>query len=213
MLRFYVHGVWPKKGMPVRFAEGVKVDKATPGCKNAVQSRRISVVAATTSPTKYLAINRGTENELLQPLRFLEIGRNKLRFRETTVVRGRRIAVRATEPHNLHLPYGIDTLESDTIGKKICEEAHRRGAKVVLLPTIPYGTQTNQAKFPFAMNLYPSTVCKIVSDLAESLVLAGICKIMLVEQSWRKRSEWILRESVWPHAGPLVLVQLGTQHL
>ena len=100
----------------------------------------------------------------------------------------------ATEPHNLHLPYGIDTLESDTIGEKICEEAHRRGAKVVLLPTIPYGTQTNQAKFPFAMNLYPSTVCKIVSDLVESLVLAGIRKIMLLNSHGGNDLKWILRE-------------------
>ncbi len=50
----------------------------------------------------------------------------------------------ATEPHNLHLPYGTDCYEADTVGEKICEAAHARGAKVVLLPTVPYGTETNQ---------------------------------------------------------------------
>src|SRR5213595_237761 len=49
----------------------------------------------------------------------------------------------ATEPHNLHLPYGTDCYEGTIIGEKICEEAHRRGGKVVLLPTIAYGTETN----------------------------------------------------------------------
>ena len=39
----------------------------------------------------------------------------------------------ATEPHNLHLPYGTDVYEGTIVGEKICEEAHRRGAKVVLL--------------------------------------------------------------------------------
>ena len=32
----------------------------------------------------------------------------------------------ATEPHNLHLPYGTDMYEGTIIGEKICEEAHKR---------------------------------------------------------------------------------------
>ncbi|MCA9017573.1 MAG: creatininase family protein, partial [Planctomycetaceae bacterium] len=43
----------------------------------------------------------------------------------------------ATEPHNLHLPYGTDTYEADAISSRICEAAHQRGAKVVMLPPIP----------------------------------------------------------------------------
>src|SRR4030042_3587804 len=60
----------------------------------------------------------------------------------------------ATEPHNLHLPYGMDTIEADLIGEKICEAAWDRGAKVVLLPTVPYGTHTNQMEFPTGMTLH-----------------------------------------------------------
>ena len=41
----------------------------------------------------------------------------------------------ATEPHNLHLPYGMDAFEGDLIGQKICEAAWKQGAKVILLPT------------------------------------------------------------------------------
>ena len=73
----------------------------------------------------------------------------------------------ATEPQNLHLPYGADILEADWVGEKICAEAHRQGAKVVLLPTIPYGTETNLQAFPFAMNLNPSTLNAVVTDLIE----------------------------------------------
>ena len=100
----------------------------------------------------------------------------------------------ATEPHNLHLPYGMDTIECNVVGEKICEEAHRRGAKVVLLPTLPYGTQTNQAKFPFAMNLYPSTLGTIIHDLAESLVRAGIRKIVLLNGHGGNELKSVLRE-------------------
>ena len=49
----------------------------------------------------------------------------------------------ATEPHNLHLPYGTDVFEASIVGDKICEAAHNAGAKVILLPTIPFGTETN----------------------------------------------------------------------
>ena len=42
----------------------------------------------------------------------------------------------ATEPHNLHLPYGTDTLEADAIASRVCEAAWNRGAKVVMLPAI-----------------------------------------------------------------------------
>ena len=52
----------------------------------------------------------------------------------------------ATEPHNLHLPYGTDTLQADAIGSRVCKAAWNAGAKVVMLPPIPYGTETNQAK-------------------------------------------------------------------
>ena len=35
----------------------------------------------------------------------------------------------ATEPHNLHLPYGTDMFEGTIVGEKICEAAHRRGGQ------------------------------------------------------------------------------------
>ncbi len=100
----------------------------------------------------------------------------------------------AVEPHNLHLPYGMDALEGDLVGQRICEEAHRRGAKVILLPTIPYGTQTNQAEFPFAMNLYPSTLRAVTGDLVESLVRTGIRKIVLLNSHGGNDLKWIMRE-------------------
>ncbi len=100
----------------------------------------------------------------------------------------------ATEPHNMHLPYGMDLLEGQTVGEKICEEADHLGAKVVLLPTIPYGTQTNQLKFPFAMNLNPSTLGMVITDLVESLVRTGIHKIVLLNSHGGNDVKPVLRE-------------------
>lgn len=100
----------------------------------------------------------------------------------------------ATEPHNLHLPYGMDTLEGTIIGEKICQAAWQQGAKVALLPTIPYGTQTNQREFPFSLNLNPSTLGAVIADLIESLVYQGIDKILLLNSHGGNDLKGFLRE-------------------
>ncbi|MFV2066947.1 MAG: creatininase family protein [Pirellulales bacterium] len=100
----------------------------------------------------------------------------------------------ATEPHNLHLPYGADLFEADTMGEKICEAATRQGAKVILLPTIPYGTETNQREFPLSMNINPSTLSAVVTDLIESLVGHGIRKIVLLNSHGGNELKPLLRE-------------------
>src|SRR5271166_4108306 len=100
----------------------------------------------------------------------------------------------ATEPHNLHLPYGTDIFEADVVGEKICEAAWNRGAKVVLLPTIPYGTQTNQMQFPMTMNLNPATVAIVLGDLVESLTRHGIPKIVLLNSHGGNELKPVLRE-------------------
>lgn len=100
----------------------------------------------------------------------------------------------ATEPHNLHLPYGTDTFEVEVIGQRACERAHARGSRVVLLPTLPYGTETNQMKFPLAMNLNPITVAQVITDLVESLATHGIRKLVLLNGHGGNDLKWVLRQ-------------------
>lgn len=100
----------------------------------------------------------------------------------------------ATEPHNLHLPYGTDVYEGTIVGEKICAAASAQGAPVVLLPTIPYGTETNLREFPLAMNLNPSTLYAVVTDLIESLVQSGIRKVVLLNSHGGNGMKPLLRE-------------------
>jgi len=104
------------------------------------------------------------------------------------------LPVGAIEPHNLHLPYGIDAREGDLVAEKICEAAYQRGAKVLLLPTMPYGTDTNQMEFPFAMNVNPSTLGMVITDLVDSLVKHGIRKIVLLNSHGGNDFKPVLRE-------------------
>lgn len=100
----------------------------------------------------------------------------------------------ATEPHNLHLPYSTDTIEGTVIGERLCEAAWNAGAKVILLPTVPYGTETNLEAFPFAMNLNPLTLFQMITDLSESLVRHGIRKIVLLNSHGGNEFKSFLRQ-------------------
>lgn len=104
------------------------------------------------------------------------------------------LPVGATEPHNLHLPYGIDTKESVVIGEKACELAYKRGAKVIMLPPIPYGTETNQREFPLSMNVNPSTLAILIRDLVDSLVKTGIRKLLILNSHGGNEFKPLLRE-------------------
>jgi creatinine amidohydrolase len=100
----------------------------------------------------------------------------------------------ATEPHNLHLPYGTDCFQCDEVGERICAAAHARGAKVVLLPTMPYGTETNMQRFPLAMNVDPSTLARVIGDLVRTLVTSGIRKVVLLNGHGGNDLKPVLRE-------------------
>lgn len=100
----------------------------------------------------------------------------------------------ATEPHNLHLPYGTDTFQAEAISSRVCEAAWKRGARVVMLPPIPYGTETNQIEFPLSMNLNPSTLGIIIRDLAQSLSQSGVKKLLILNSHGGNEFKPLLRE-------------------
>src|SRR5262249_52496501 len=100
----------------------------------------------------------------------------------------------ATEPHNLHLPYGTDTLQVELIAERACSRAYDQGARVVVLPPLPYGTETNQMRFPLAMNLNPSTVARVIADLVHSLEAHRILKCVILNGHGGNDLKWVLRE-------------------
>ena len=100
----------------------------------------------------------------------------------------------ATEPHNLHLPYGTDLFEATIIGRQSCQAATAQGAKVLLLPTIPFGTETNLREFPLAINLNPSTLGLVIEDVVRSLEKTGIRKVLLLNSHGGNDFKPLLRE-------------------
>jgi creatinine amidohydrolase len=88
----------------------------------------------------------------------------------------------ATEPHNLHMPYGTDNFQVEEIGSRACEKATAAGAKVLLLPTVPFGVNTNHLQVPGAVTLSvrPTTLLAILGDLVDSLERQGVRKLVLL---------------------------------
>jgi hypothetical protein len=60
----------------------------------------------------------------------------------------------ATEPHNYHMPYGTDTLQVEEIGRRACGRAWESGARVALLPAMPFGVNTNHLAVPGGPRLH-----------------------------------------------------------
>lgn len=100
----------------------------------------------------------------------------------------------ATEPHNLHLPYGTDTFEAEHLADACCASASKLGARIVRLPVIPYGTETNLREFPLAMNLQPTTLFRVLHDLVDSLEQSGIRKLVIFNSHGGNDFKPFLRE-------------------
>src|SRR5438477_8017149 len=102
----------------------------------------------------------------------------------------------ATEPHNLHMPYGTDNFEVEAVGRRACERAYGRGANVLLLPPMPFGVNTNHLKVPgaLALSVTPTTLLKVLADLVDALERQGIKKMVLLNCHGGNELKPLMRE-------------------
>jgi creatinine amidohydrolase len=102
----------------------------------------------------------------------------------------------ATEPHNLHMPYGTDTIQVELIGRRACEHAYQRGSKVILLPAIPFGVNTNHLLIPggLPLSVTPTTLLKLLTDLVDSLERRGVRKLVLLNGHGGNELKPLMRE-------------------
>ena len=100
----------------------------------------------------------------------------------------------ATEAHNLHLPYATDVMQSDHLAAEAARLAHEKGAKVMVLPTIPFGVNTGQTDIYLDINLNPSTMTAIVGDVLDTLDRQGIRKFLIFNSHGGNDFKPVLRE-------------------
>jgi creatinine amidohydrolase len=100
----------------------------------------------------------------------------------------------ATEAHNRHLPYGTDTIATAAVSAESARIAWEGGAKVIVLPPVPFGVHTGQLDIPLCLNANPSTQAALLSDLAESVHRAGIEKLVIINGHGANDFRQMIRE-------------------
>ncbi len=86
----------------------------------------------------------------------------------------------ATEAHNYHLPYATDTIQCDALAAEAARLAWEAGAKVVVLPTVPFGVNTGQLDIKLCLNMNPATQAALLADLVHALEFQGITKLVIL---------------------------------
>ncbi len=100
----------------------------------------------------------------------------------------------ATEAHNFHLPYATDNIESDYLAAESARLAWEKGAKLIVLPTIPFGVNTGQSDIYLDINLNPSTQLAILRDIITVLNRQGIYKLLIFNSHGGNDFKTMLRE-------------------
>lgn len=100
----------------------------------------------------------------------------------------------ATEAHNLHLPYATDTIQCDHLAAEAARLAWDEGARVAVLPTVPFGVNTGQLEIPLTINMRPSTQAAVLHDVADALGRQGIPKLLVLNGHGGNHFKQMIRE-------------------
>ena len=71
----------------------------------------------------------------------------------------------ATEAHNYHLPYATDNYQAEAVATESARRAWDLGARVIVLPCVPFGVNTGQLDIDLCLNMNPSTQMAVLEDL------------------------------------------------
>jgi creatinine amidohydrolase len=100
----------------------------------------------------------------------------------------------ATEAHNYHLPYATDNIQADAIAAESARIAWENGAKLIVLPCIPFGVNTGQTDIRLNINMHPSTQAAVLNDIIEVLDRQGIHKLCVLNGHGGNDFKSMLRE-------------------
>ena len=100
----------------------------------------------------------------------------------------------ATEAHNYHLPYATDSIQCDALAAESARLAWARGAKVVVLPCVPFGVNTGQLDIKLCLNMNPATQAALLADLVHAIEGQGIRKLVIFNGHGGNDFRQIIRE-------------------
>jgi len=100
----------------------------------------------------------------------------------------------ALEAHNLHMPFNTDNIETERIAAEAAGIAYKKGAKLIVLPVIPFGVNTGQLDIRVNINMNPSTQFAILKDVTDVLNRHGIYKLLILNGHGGNDFKQMIRE-------------------
>ncbi len=100
----------------------------------------------------------------------------------------------ATEAHNYHLPYATDNYQVDAIAEVAGAKAWKQGARVMIMPCVPFGVNTGQTDIRLNINMHPSTQLAVLNDIIEVLNRQGMRKMLILNGHGGNDFKTMLRE-------------------
>ncbi len=89
------------------------------------------------------------------------------------------LPVGATEQHGPHLPVGVDTYAVTHIARAAAAEIAGQ-LPVLVAPTLPFGSSHHHLPFGGTLSLGTETYYRLLTDLAESLIVGGFRRIFIL---------------------------------
>ncbi len=100
----------------------------------------------------------------------------------------------ATEAHNYHLPYTTDNIHTEYVAAEAARIAWAKGARIIVLPAVPFGVNTGQQHIRLTINMNPSTQTVVLKDIINSLAIQGFKKLVIFNGHGGNEFKPIVRE-------------------
>ena len=89
---------------------------------------------------------------------------------------------------------GVFVSDGEGVPCRHCLRPVPAGARVVVLPTIPFGVNTTQLDIKLCVNMNPSTQAAVLADVVSSLEQQGILKLLVLNGHGGNDFRQIIRE-------------------
>lgn len=112
----------------------------------------------------------------------------------------------ATEAHNYHLPHGTDNYEAVAVAEEAARIAIEQGAKVAVLPVIPFGNNAQQVDQVATIHFSTATAGAILADVLSSLKRQGIDRLVILNGHGGNNFTGLVRDAQLEHEMLIVVV-------